>query len=251
MCRRAVSSSYFIIVFAILYLLAAAPAPAATQIETSQPHLRKISIDFLLDSEDIHLSPPAGGPASQLRFLNFGVSGEIGQPGLPFKGMYFEIPYGVEAKGVVIKQDWESLGTGFSLYPLQTPKAISLDEIPPFAKDEEFYQTDTFRPGELFAFSEPGYIRGRRILFVKVFPFQYNPVTGEIRYTRVLKIRINLVGKIEPFGEARKARLYAPGFNRLCSQLLENYEQANQGLEDNSHPLNGLPAEMPGMFWGF
>src|SRR4030042_1483721 len=109
--------------------------------------------------------------------------------------------------------------------------------------DRNFYQTSHWSPSVIFSISNPGYLRGRRIVFVQIYPVQYNPAKGEVRYTQVLKIKINLLGKIEPFGEARKARLYAPGFNTLSSRLLENYDQANLDLEDRSHPRRVLSQE--------
>jgi len=216
---------------------------AAPVLKTSQPLPREILIELSLDGLGITTLVEEGGTYHQVIIQGFGLGGETGRPELPFRGMFFEIPYGVEPKGKVLKQEWKSFKVDHPIYPRQPLQRVSPNPPPIFTMDRNFYQTSHWSPSVIFSISNPGYLRGRRIVFVQIYPVQYNPAKGEVRYTQVLKIKINLLGKIEPFGEARKARLYAPGFNTLSSRLLDNYDQANLDLEDRSHPRRVLSQE--------
>ena len=74
------------------------------------------------------------------------------------------------------------------------PPPISVTTLP----DPAIYQRDRFYPA---AAVEPGNVlwqRGRRLLVLRVFPFQYNPVAGKLRYQPDLLITIKVKTKNQP-----------------------------------------------------
>ena len=58
--------------------------------------------------------------------------------------------------------------------------------------DPAIYAADAFYPGEPVQAGPEGRQRGRRLLPVRVFPFQYNPLTGALRYYPVVEVTIRV-----------------------------------------------------------
>lgn len=58
--------------------------------------------------------------------------------------------------------------------------------------DRSIYDTDVFYPAEPLMSVEEQWQRGRRLLALRVFPFQYNPVRGTLRHHSDLRITIRI-----------------------------------------------------------
>lgn len=123
-------------------------AVTAPHLETTQPHQREILISLSLDEIEFSTVIEDGETYQQIIIPGFGLSGEVGRPELPFKGLFFEIPYGVTAKAEVIKQDREFVAAEYRVYPRQPPQVISGPRLP-FFIDEDFYRTSVFTPSNL------------------------------------------------------------------------------------------------------
>ncbi len=61
--------------------------------------------------------------------------------------------------------------------------------------DATIYQRDAFYPGQPVVTGQEVWQRGRRLLAVTVFPFQYNPVSGELRYHPDLTVKLTITGQ--------------------------------------------------------
>ena len=158
---------------------------------------------------------------------------KIGQPEMPFKGFFLEIPYGVAPQVEVLDSPAMSLGTGFRVHPLQPPKFDSQDEPePPFQIDEVAYQTNAPFPAITVAIGEPSFIRGRRVVFIQVFPLQYNPVTSEVVAFESLRLAVTFEGTPDPQGALRRIRLATPQSEALAQGLVLNYAPAARGQTD-------------------
>lgn len=62
--------------------------------------------------------------------------------------------------------------------------------------DPSIYQANVYYPQEPVAAGVEQWQRGRRLLPVQVFPFQYNPITGDLRYYPVLDVVIEVDGQL-------------------------------------------------------
>ena len=58
--------------------------------------------------------------------------------------------------------------------------------------DPAIYGVDAFYPAAPVATGDEQWQRGRRLLAVRVFPFQYNPVTGELRYHPDITVTVHV-----------------------------------------------------------
>ncbi len=156
-----------------------------------------------------------------------GLSAErVGEPEMPFKGVFLEVPYGVDVQAKLLSSATVSLGRGFRAYPRQPglPDSGKDEGPPPFEVDDAAYATDALFPAQPVVVGEPGFIRGRRVVFVQVFPLQYNPATTEVFAFESLRVGLAFSGDVDAAGEARRARLATPQFEVLAQDLLENYE---------------------------
>jgi hypothetical protein len=176
------------------------------------------------------IAAPDGQTYTRLTVPGCGADAQgIGYPEMPFKGFFLEVPYGVDVSVELVDVSPVSLGTGFLVYPKQPPLpdiAHALD--PDFEIDSEAYGTDAFFPAEPVVLDHPGFIRGRRVVFVQVFPLQYNPITTELR--AFLSLRFNLVyeGTRDRTGQARKMRLATRESEHLARDLIINFEPLPQ-----------------------
>jgi len=157
-----------------------------------------------------HIDAPDGRRYSQLNIPGCGATAEdIGYPAMPFKGFFLEIPYGVDASVELVDYSVSSLGTGFLIYPQQPPlpDCTKCEREYSFEITKAAYTTDAFFPATPVVIDEPGFIRGRRVVFVEVFPLQYNPVSTELRAFSSLRFQLRFTGTVDESGEARKRRL--------------------------------------------
>lgn len=164
----------------------------------------------------VHLSAPGCGVTA----------GAVGQPSMPFKGFLLEVPYGVDVSVALSDPTPVSLGRGSRVYPLQPPEPDNGAAPPPFQLDAAAYANDAFVPVWPVVIDEPGFIRGRRVVFVKVFPLQYNAATGEVRGFNRLALTVTYRGQADPSGEFRKARLATAASEAMAQRVILNYEPA-------------------------
>jgi len=160
----------------------------------------------------------------QLRVPGYGAKGEIGQPEMPFKGIFLEIPYGVDVELQILNKESVSLGNGPKIYPRQEPMPdMSDSDIPPFAIDADAYATDQWFPFSPIEIEAPAFIREKRVVFIKIFPMSYNPGTGELIAFKTLSFKLIWRGEIDPTEREQKDRLRSKFFDSMAQKLIKNY----------------------------
>lgn len=166
---------------------------------------------------------------------------ELGLPELPVKSFFVEIPYGVQVSTEVLYADEISLGTGYMVYPKQPDEPDSYDAMfdRSFRIDNQIYSADNFYPTQTVEIDDPGFIRGRRIVQVKVYPVKFNPVTTELVMIKSIGIRLSYSGTARD-ASARKARLKSENFENLARNLLVNYTpiEATMDTEEGAEGLS-------------
>ena len=189
------------------------------------------AIELALRLPGAALSEVTGGDGrtyTQLRARGCGATADrTGLPMMPFKGFFLEIPYGVDVHVDVLESASHSLGAGFRIWPVQppVPRHDSI-ERPAFQVDEAAYAKDAFFPPAPVAVDEPAVIRGRRVIFVRAFPFQYNPATTELRAVKSLRFAVKFEGAPDGASNLRRTRLATRESDALAKRLLLNYEPA-------------------------
>lgn len=197
--------------------------PGGTAAEPAAPGEIRLRVETPVYTLD------AGG----LRVPGYAADDTPGAPALPVWSAVVELPpdgawqIATEAEGV------RALRTGASLPAAPVPQftpggpqgAAALADLPailPLADrpDPAIYGRDAFYPAAPVSAGPVQWQRGRRLLPVRAYPFQYNPATGALRYHPDLRITITM-GPAEPGATRAEAanemnlRLNAPGQLRI------------------------------------
>ncbi len=93
--------------------------------------------------------------------------------------------------------------------------------------DPSIYAADAFYPAVLVQPGPIGIQRGRRLLAVRVFPFQYNPATGTLRYYPDIRVTVQPT---------------LPGGPEVETRLAQTEKQSFDTLRTGSQPLGAGPA---------
>ncbi len=214
-------------------------APSAIRADAVRP--TDTGVDVVVTLPGALSSPMVakdGNAYTQLSIPGCGLTAErAGSPALPFKGFFVEVPYGVQVSVVLGQLKTVSLGVGHKILPLQPPEPDDEEEAPPFQIDAAAYANDSFCPTDPVSVGEPGFIRGRRVVFVKVFPLQYNPATTELRAHSSLHFRLRFDGQIDGAGQVRKARLATDASEALARQFVLNYTAPEAPAEREEEPF--------------
>ncbi|MCX7049153.1 MAG: C25 family cysteine peptidase [Candidatus Sumerlaeota bacterium] len=121
----------------------------------------------------------------------------LGSPEIPFKGFWIEVPANAAITLETSEPMETSLGTGFRLAPRQ--RALpnqGANTAAPFEINAAAFASNNFLPRVHARVAGDVRVRGKRYLFVQLFPIRYNPATTEIRLLSSvrLSLRINADG---------------------------------------------------------
>jgi hypothetical protein len=103
------------------------------------------------------------------------------------------LPLGTDVEGIeVLVEGREKVGDGYTIEPVGTPIPLSMSssEIPPVAKDQSVYSSDTPIPVRWYASSSVQSFRGYDILILKLNPVEYTPTSGSLYYYRSLRVEV-------------------------------------------------------------
>ncbi len=117
--------------------------------------------------------------------MKFGVTGEEGLPELPVFAHLIGIPDQSGVRIEILSSSYEII-ENVDVMPSQPSPVEGSPEIPPFTKDDAFYQKNEFYPSEVAQLGEPIICRDLRMIQVEINPVQYNPVTKQLKvYTSI------------------------------------------------------------------
>ncbi|MBN2342260.1 MAG: hypothetical protein JXX29_06895 [Deltaproteobacteria bacterium] len=167
-----------------------------------------------------------------------GNHGDVGSPALPFKGLFVELPFGVDPTLTVGAVTSVDIPIEYQIAPVQ--RVVEEDEPePPFEKNEAVYSQNSFMPAELAEIQQLGVIRGRRVAYVGIHPVQYNPVANTVRAYSEIEITISYTLPSEPVlqaAAAQQSRLSSDAVNTLLSRIVVNYTEPTEADE----PITGF-----------
>ncbi len=149
---------------------------------------------------------------------------EIGSPELPVVGQIVEVPFGVNISVGIEQAQFVPLDC-YNVLPSQRPAIWApAAATPEFELDVARYTDDALYPGSLSKVTaeDIGVVRGHRLVMLKAFPIQYNPVTREMQAYSKLEVRLkyNRPAQIRPVDP----RLLSPPFEEMLDAAVMNYK---------------------------
>ncbi len=137
------------------------------------------------------------GPCTQLVVDGYSGTGASGAPELPVKGTMVGIPAQGEATLTVVEVEAITAPETYAICPVGRPivEASPSDEPLRYqgeerVRDATIYATAGFTPTEPAVLLSTGFIRSQRVAQLQFRPFQYNPVTGQLRFARRIRVQL-------------------------------------------------------------
>ncbi len=144
-----------------------------------------------------------------------------GEPNLPSFSRFVAIPNGANAH---IEMGYRSMTTiaNVDLLPAAPIKFDTDDSPNTYEKNLSIYNRNAFFPEQPVTISEPFSLRGVQTVAITVAPYQYNPVTKELRVYDDMEFDVRFDGGNGEFGDTR---LRSPYWDPILMQNLANYNQ--------------------------
>ena len=145
---------------------------------------------------------------------------EEGAPNLPGEGRYIAIPNGAIANLKITNMRVE---TFYDVDIAPSPRIPFENDNSPvhYEKNMQVYSQNAFYPAEPIKLSEPSKIRGLDVVMLGITPFQYNPVSKELKVLRDIEVGISFVGGDGNFGDTRyRSRWWDP----ILADAVMNFE---------------------------
>jgi hypothetical protein len=162
-----------------------------------------------------------------------GLLENVGKPELPLLGQIIEVPKDVTFSLKIVKTKTVRLDC-YNVYPAQEPRIDSPGTTPAFTIDKATYLSDKSYPADLAAITaqDIGVIRGHRLVFLKVNPIQYNPVTRKMIGYSQIEVRIKY-NKPAQIGSIDK-RLLSPAFENMLDSAVLNIKDQDRFFIDSN-----------------
>ncbi|MFO7723524.1 MAG: C25 family cysteine peptidase, partial [Bacteroidales bacterium] len=175
-------------------------------------------------------------PFDYIHIPGIGKMREPGKPALPATTELVALPFHA-GFALASSSDGYTDHTGFMVHPALQPAFDTYGAPEPeFEIDSLLYQTNDFFPQNLAEVADTLWIRGIRVLVLRVFPVQFNPVTGVVRVHTSIRVNAAFSGSgrtFEPAGTENSIH-----FTKYLSGLLLNGAQLPEGIQ-------GQPALSP------
>lgn len=145
-------------------------------------------------------APVAG--CLKLEAAGMALTSDAGRPQLPVKSVLLGAPPGAELELNVTSGQVRTVASGISVCPAAVAPSSTDDGNAPadslaaqgVSLDAQVYGENAFYPADTVRVIDMGYMRSQRIVRVEFYPFQYNPVTGEVRQTEQIRADLAFVG---------------------------------------------------------
>jgi len=153
-----------------------------------------------------------------------------GEPLVPYRAAAILLPEGAELKDIKVKHGKPIVQKGFEL-PWGQPPCTFNDKPVIVGKTEKIYNSDSIYPHKLYEFVGIQSFRGFNILYVNLFPVQYQPKSQTVHFYEKLTVEVQ-------FGKKMKHKLYRglPGDKQTVAGTVDNPDVL-AAYEDRPAPL--------------
>ncbi|MBU7020125.1 MAG: hypothetical protein HXS41_03615 [Theionarchaea archaeon] len=125
---------------------------------------------------------------------------EPGAPLVPYRSVTILLPQGAELEDIKVRHGQPIVQKGIEL-PWGQPPCIHGENLLKAGMNETIYGSDNMYPSEIFQVVGVEYLKGCAILNVNLFPVQYMPQSGAVRFYHEMTVKVQL-------GKGTKNKLY-------------------------------------------
>jgi hypothetical protein len=216
-------------------------SPAKATVEALEADPRGVTLRAVLPGLE-RMTVPAGAVGTEserfdlLTIPGFAHTGRIGSPRMPMITAVLDVPLGATVTVTVSEAGYSEAGLGDwglanRIVPALEPVPKLAGSRPRFVLDRDVYRADSYYPGPLAEVIDnsprAGLARGHRLVTVALYPVQYNPASGRIRYYRSLRARVDFKGGDPAATRAGIMEHYSPHFEEMIRRMTVNYDQGD------------------------
>ncbi len=161
--------------------------------ECDREDLNMVGIDFSLDGYEMKTVDEKGETYQQISYPNEGKLLEIGKPDLPRFSRLVTIPDAGEVSIEILSRN-EELISEMNIYPLQDFQIENKPLNSGFSTNDKFYSNGEIFPGKILELGTPAIMRDHRVVRISVNPFQYDPITKELKIIKNVYFTVNCIG---------------------------------------------------------
>lgn len=195
---------------------------------------------YLYESSDFKVAQQVVGrdTFSVLSFEGSTPSTRLGAPNLPMVTKMIEIPLCERVKVAVSEVTTEQLkDLPYRLMPVQ-PAPSKSDKAPrPFVLDTTLYGTDSYYSNDMARVEVLGVARDRNIALLRISPYSYNPVSGELQRVASMRVTLTYEGADVAATEKMHDLYYSPDF--AVGQQMLSVLPSSKAVRDDA-PLHYL-----------
>jgi len=168
------------------------------------------------------------GSFVKLVVSGYGENAIAGNAELPVLEELINIPLGSEVSVKIINKEEKIIslsdyGITNAIFPSQPSISKSEDaNNVPFYYNEDYYANNRFNTHKLITTEYLGKMRGQQLARISVAPFQYNPVTNELKVVTKMEVKVVFKNTDITAHLANKQKYYSPEFEHLYKSCL-NY----------------------------
>jgi len=184
-------------------------------------------INHLSDIQTMNIKTNAGDFV-KLIVSGYGENALKGNAELPVIEELINIPLGAEVSVKIINKEEKIISLSeYGIYNLIFPSQPSISkgdnaEDIPFYFNEEYYTNNDFYTHKLITTEYLGKMRGQQLARISISPFQYSPVTNELKVITKMEVKVVFKNTDISAHLSNKKRYYSPEFEHLFKSCL-NY----------------------------
>lgn len=145
-----------------------------------------IILPFVLSAIDFQIERPL---LQNGKFKNdYPVKLEIGNPAIPYVPVKILVPMGEKVTDIRVAYNKEEILSIGDLDFVRQPQPISLAKKDLTTKNLQVYSRDAFYPEQDFTILGSQRYKGYELLLINLYPYRYNPVSGELSWYRNAQI---------------------------------------------------------------
>ena len=173
--------------------------------QLKQNSYERVTISYQFDIQDLQTKKikTENGIYNQLASVGMSPSQEVGKPELPILTQLLEIPLCESIQVKIINSEYviyncAEIGINHLVYPVQPKHPKSEDGPFPFVIDEVTYADNNFYGMPLVQSDKAGILRNINMGRISIAPFEYNPVSGQLKVCTQLDVEISFVNSNIP-----------------------------------------------------
>ncbi|MBI9054890.1 MAG: T9SS type A sorting domain-containing protein [Bacteroidales bacterium] len=164
------------------------------------------------------------GKFIQLISKGTSTSYDQGKPNLPIITRLIEVPANKKVHCKIL--DYEEDLINLNDYNVQTPiipaqpsysKSDKISEQP-FHMDENIYSSDKYFTNKIVKTKDRGYLRNKHLVYIEISPFQYNPVTNNLKILNNIELEIKFINNDNSVNIS--TNLNSPYFDNILTNTL-------------------------------